>query len=367
VLVDGQVSRRAVAPALTQAPPIGTAVVGYGYWGPNLVRNVIERPELAMRVLCDTDESRRRACEARHPGIGTAADYEQVLDDPAIEAVLIATAPRTHHELARLALEAGKHVLVEKPMARTTAEARHLIALARRVDRVLMPGHTFVYSPAVELVRDLIRDGVVGDVYFVTSSRMNLGKYQHDGVLCDLAPHDLSILLSWLDQSPVRVSASGCSVYRSDVAETAFMTLGFAEGVTANVQVSWLAPRKVRQTVVVGSKRMVVYNDTASDEPVRVYDRGMDFGPPATFGEYQLTYRTGDVVIPRVEPAEPLALELADFAHAITTGARPRSNSDLGLEIVGILEAAERSLAQHGTPVTLPPIAAATEAGAVTG
>jgi predicted dehydrogenase len=209
-------------------------------------------------------------------------------------------------------------------------------------------------------VYELIRDGVVGDVFFVTSSRMNLGKYQRDGVLCDLAPHDLSILLRWLDQCPVRVSASGCSVYRSDVAETAFMTLGFAQGATANIQVSWLAPRKVRHMVVVGSKRMVVYDDTASDEPVRIYDRGMDFSPPATFGEYQLTYRSGEVVIPRVEPLEPLGLELADFARAITTGSQPRSNAELGLEIVGTLEAAETSLARHGAPVALPHLLGAT-------
>jgi predicted dehydrogenase len=358
MLADVRAVRPVSARPPAQARPIGTAVVGYGYWGPNLVRNVVERPELDMRILCDSDEARRVACQTRHPGVATVADFDRVLEDPSIEAVVIATAPRTHFALGRRALEAGKHVLVEKPMARTTSEARELITLARGSGRVLMPGHTFVYSPAVQLVRELIHDGVVGDVYFVTSSRMNLGKYQHDGVLCDLAPHDLSILLTWLDQAPVRVSAAGCSVYRSDVSETAFMTLGFVEGATANVQVSWLAPRKVRQMVVVGSKRMVVYDDTASDEPVRIYDRGMDFGPPASFGEYQLTYRSGEVVIPRVEPAEPLSLELADFAHAITTGARPRSNAELGLEIVGTLEAAESSLARHGVPVTLPHIAA---------
>jgi predicted dehydrogenase len=351
LLVAG--SQAAGASPLADTPAIGTAVVGYGYWGPNLVRNVVERPELDMRILCDSDEARRVACQTRHPGVATVADFDRVLEDPSIEAVVIATAPRTHFALGRRALEAGKHVLVEKPMARTTSEARELITLARGSGRVLMPGHTFVYSPAVQLVRELIHDGVVGDVYFVTSSRMNLGKYQHDGVLCDLAPHDLSILLTWLDQAPVRVSAAGCSVYRSDVSETAFMTLGFVEGATANVQVSWLAPRKVRQMVVVGSKRMVVYDDTASDEPVRIYDRGMDFSAPSTFGEYQLTYRSGDVVIPRVDALEPLNLELADFARAARTGDEPRSNARLGLEIVKVIEAAEMSLRRAGTPIGL--------------
>jgi predicted dehydrogenase len=336
--------------------PIGTAVVGYGYWGPNLVRNVVERPELEMSVVCDLDPAMRTACERRHPGIVTTADFAGVLDDPDVEAVIIATAPRTHHQLARRALLAGKHVLVEKPMARSVIEARDLIDVAERMDRRLMPGHTFVYSPAVELIRCLIRDGVVGDVHFVTSARMNLGKYQPDGVVCDLVPHDLSILLRWLDQPTVDVSASGCSVYRTGVPETAFMTLRFAGGATANVQVSWLAPRKVRQMMVVGSKRMVVYDDTAADEPVRIYDRGMDFATPATFGEYQLTYRSGEIVIPRIEPAEPLGLELADFACAINTGNEPRSNAQLGLEIVEALEAAELSLGRRGAPVALPRI-----------
>ena len=194
-----------------------------------------------------------------------------------------------------------------------------------------MPGHTFVYSPAVNAVHQLIRDGVVGDIHFITSSRMNLGKYQRDGVVCDLAPHDLSILLYWLKESVVEVAASASCVFREGVPETAFMTLTFASGTTANVQLSWLAPRKVRQMIVVGSKRMVQYDDTAADEPVRVYDRGMDVGAPSNFGEHQLIYRTGDVVIPRVEAQEPLRLELQDFARAIRTGEEPRSNVLLGL------------------------------------
>jgi predicted dehydrogenase len=196
----------------------------------------------------------------------------------------------------------------------------------------------------------------VGDVYFVTSARMNLGKYQRDGVVCDLAPHDLSILLYWLDEPVVQVACSACTVFQEGVPETAFLTLTFASGTTANIQVSWLAPRKVRQMVVVGSNRMVQYDDTASDEPIRVYDRGMDFGgAPASFGEYQLTYRTGDVVIPRIDAVEPLSLELQDFARAVRTGGVPRSNAALGLEIVRVLEAAEASMARNGAPIVLDP------------
>jgi predicted dehydrogenase len=182
---------------------------------------------------------------------------------------------------------------------------------------------------------------------------MNLGKYQRDGVVCDLAPHDLSILLYWLGEPVIDVAASGRSAFETGVPDTAFLNLNFASGIAANVQLSWLAPRKVRQMVVVGNKRMVQYDDTASDEAVRVYDRGMDVRPPANYGEHQLVYRTGDVVIPRIDPAEPLSLELADFARAIRTGEEPRSNVALGLEIVAVLEAATRSLRERGAPLQL--------------
>jgi predicted dehydrogenase len=205
-------------------------------------------------------------------------------------------------------------------------------------------------------VRELIDSGELGEIYFVTSSRMNLGIYQADGVVCDLAPHDLSILLYWLEQPVSIVAASGCTVFQNGVPETAFLTLCFDEGPTANVQVSWLAPRKVRQMVVVGSRRMVQYDDTASDDAVRVYDRGFDFAQPANFGEYQLTYRSGDMVVPRLEAAEPLGHELADFARAIRTGQKPRSHAQQGVEIVRVLEAAHSSLTSSGKPVTLTPL-----------
>jgi predicted dehydrogenase len=182
---------------------------------------------------------------------------------------------------------------------------------------------------------------------------MNLGKYQADGVVCDLAPHDLSILLHWLERPVAKIATSARSVFQDGVPETAFLSLQFEGGTAANVQISWLAPRKVRQMVVVGSKRMVVYDDTASDEAIRVYDRGMEFSTPANFGEYQLTYRSGDVVLPRIDAAEPLGLELADFAHAIRTGHEPKSNAQLGLEIVQAIEGAEESLRRGGEPVAL--------------
>jgi predicted dehydrogenase len=335
--------------------PIKTAVVGYGYWGPNIVRNLMERPELQFWGLCELSAERRAKFGARYPGARTSDSFDDVLADPDVEAVSIATPPRTHHDLVKQALEAGKHVLVEKPLAMRTADAEDVAELAEREGLVLMPGHTFLYSAAVNKVRELIDDAELGEIYFVTSSRMNLGLYQPDGVVCDLAPHDLSILLYWLDRPVSIVGASGCTVFQNGVPETAFLTLCFDGGATANVQVSWLAPRKVRQMVVVGSRKMVIYDDTASDDAVRIYDRGFEFGEPANFGEYQLTYRSGDMVVPRLEAAEPLGLELADFAQAIRTGSRPRSHAELGVEIVRILEAAHASLRSSGRPVTLIP------------
>jgi predicted dehydrogenase len=351
--VRKQVSGRRFAPVTVEQPPLRIAVAGYGYWGPNLVRNVIERPELELAALCERDDARGAAFAARVPHVPVFSDLDDVLEDPSIDALLVATPPRTHHELASAALNAGKHVLVEKPLARTAAQAHDLVQIADYNGLVLMPGHTFLYSPPVNKVRDLIGQGALGEVYFVTSSRMNLGKYQPDGVICDLAPHDVSILLYLLDQPVTQVSASARSIFRADNPEVAFITLTFASGVTANVQISWLAPRKVREMVIVGSKRMVQYDDTAADESVRVFDRGMEFKEPANFGEFQLSYRSGDIVVPRVEAAEPLSLELQDFAHAIRTGRVPRSHARLGLETVAAIEAAETSLRLGGEPVPL--------------
>jgi predicted dehydrogenase len=333
---------------------IGTMVVGYGYWGPNVVRNVVDRPEFRLMGLCELDEGRAEDFRRRHPGVWIERDLDTALADPRVEAVAIATPPHTHFALVSRALEAGKHVLVEKPLARSSEEAAKLVVIAEDRGLTLMPGHTFLYSPAVNKVREMIRSDDLGEIYFVTSSRMNLGLYQRDGVVLDLAPHDLSILLHWLGKPLVEVSANGRSVFQEDVHETAFLTLRFEGGAQANVQLSWLAPRKLRQMVVVGSQKMVQYEDTAADDSVRIYDRGLDFAePPANFGEYRLTYRTGDMIAPRLEALEPLGQELKDFAEAIRQGTTPVSNARLGVEIVLGLEALEASLHGQGQPVAV--------------
>jgi predicted dehydrogenase len=336
--------------------PIGIAIVGFDHWGPNVVRNILEQPEFRLLALCELDGKPSADFFRRHEGVRVESDLDQLLRDDRIEAVAIAAPPRTRHELVRRALSAGRHVLVEKPLATNVADAQDLIREAETAGVMLMPGHTSVYSPSVDKVRELICSGEVGDVYFITSSRMNLGLDRRDGVISDLAPHDLSILLYWLDRRVTQISAAGQSIFQLGIPETASLTVGFEGGTTANVQISWLAPRRMRQMVVVGSKRMIQYEDASSDESVRIYDRGVDCDDaqaPATLGEYHLTYRSGDIVKPRIEAAEPLALELQDFARAIRTGEKPRSNSSLGLEIVRALEAAYLSMERDGEPIEL--------------
>ncbi|HEU4905878.1 MAG TPA: Gfo/Idh/MocA family oxidoreductase [Solirubrobacterales bacterium] len=330
---------------------LGFGIVGYGYWGPNLARNIAESQDFRLVGMCELDENRIADFKSKFREIKVDRDFDWMLVDPRIDAVAVATPPSTHYELVKRALLAEKHVLVEKPLAVTSSEAADLIQLSRAVDRVLMPGHTFVYSPAVNKVHELIHDGELGEIYFVTSSRMNLGKYQRAGVVQDLAPHDLSILLHWLGKRITHVTANGRSVFQEGVPETAFLTLNFDGGTQANIQLSWLAPRKLRQMLIIGSERMVQYDDSEADESVKVYDRGLEISQPANFGEYRASYRAGDIVSPRIAPSEPLALELADFAGAIREGSTPASSAEFGLEVVQALEALERSIQLDGQPV----------------
>jgi len=333
---------------------LGFGIVGYGYWGPNLARNVADSDDFRLLGMCELDEDRIAAFKSKFREIKVDRDFDYMLADPRIDAVAVATPPATHFDLAKRALEASKHVLVEKPLAVSSTEARELIRVAEQAGRVLMPGHTFVYSPAVNKVDELIRDEVLGEIYFVTSSRMNLGKYQRSGVVQDLAPHDLSILLYWLNRRVVQVTANGRSIFQDGVPETAFLTLSFEGGAQANVQLSWLAPRKFRQMLIVGSERMVQYDDGEADESVKVYDRGLDVSTPANapanFGEYRASYRSGDIVSPRIDATEPLAVELHDFATAIREGTTPRSSAEFGLNVVLALEALQHSLERDGQP-----------------
>ena len=331
--------------------PVRVAVVGLGYWGPQLVRNLYESPHSELVAVCDTRPEALPPLVRRFPGVAQTTDFAEVLADEAIEAVVIATPISTHHALGRASLEAGKHTFIEKPLAGSLGEAVELARLAEELGLVLMPGHTFLYSPPVQAIRDLIASGELGEIYFVSTSRVNLGLHQSDAsVVWDLGPHDFSILSYWLEERPVRVSALSRGCILPDTPDVAFIQLEYASGLIANVELAWLAPSKLRRTTVVGSHKMVVYDDT-SVESVRVFDSGVNLPDPESFGEYRLSYRTGDIVSPRIPVAEPLALEVEDFCAAIRTRSPLRSTPELGIEVVRIVEAAERSLAEGGARV----------------
>jgi predicted dehydrogenase len=333
--------------------PVGVAVVGLGYWGPNLVRNFIDIVDAEVLQVCDRRAEALDATHRRYPWVKTTQQFEDVLDNDAVEAVAIATPVGTHFALASRALEAGKHVFVEKPLAASLDEAMTLVDFAESSGLLLMPGHTFLYSPPVDLVRRAIESGELGDVYFISSSRVNLGIHQSDvSVVWDLGPHDFSILRYWLGESPRYVSATSRSCVIPGIDDVAFVNLQFPSGTLAHVEMSWLAPSKLRRTAVVGSRKMALYDDT-SPEPVRIFDSGVSLRDPESFGEYRLSYRTGDIVSPHVSPAEPLSLELRDFCRSIRNGTSPRSSGDVGVDVVRIIEAVTDSLEADGEPVAL--------------
>lgn len=339
--------------AVAQSPmsAINVAVVGLGYWGPNLLRNASDIDGVHVRAICDSRTDALAAQANRYPDVRTTSRYADVLTDD-IDAIVLATPVRTHHELARAALEAGKHVFVEKPLAQTSEQCRQLIALAEARSLVLMPGHTFLYSPPVRKVKDLLDAGELGRLYFGTFSRVNLGIHQADvSVVHDLAPHDFSILLYWLGE-PSFVRAVGCDAVGSGQLDVAFIDLAMPSGAVVHVELSWLAPMKLRRTVLVGSGKMIVYEDTAPEQ-VRVYDRGVDVSNPQSFGEHQLSYRSGDIYAPRLAADEPMRLELEDFVGAIREGREPLSSKEVGLQVVELIEAVDRSLAHNGSPVAL--------------
>ena len=315
------------------------------------MRVLHEQPGVEVRYICDLDADRLAHIGDRYPAVRTTGDFDNLLADPSLDAIMIATPVYTHYDLASRAMAAGKHTFVEKPLAPSGTEADALLDTAKERDLALMCGHTFIYSPAVRAVKKMIDRGDLGDIHFISSSRVNLGLHQRDvSVVWDLAPHDFSILLYWLDQTPEWVTCVGRDSVVPGIADIAFLNLSFPSGVLANVELSWLAPSKLRRTVVVGSEKMVVYDDTSS-EPVRVFDSGVTYKDPETFGEYHLSYRTGDIVSPRLDTFEPIAAEVADFIGAVRGQVEPASSGELARNVVHMIEAAETSLDRRGVPV----------------
>jgi len=330
---------------------MNVAVIGYGYWGPNLARNFHQLPEARLALVSDLDTARLAEVARLYPATTVTTDYRQALTRPEIAAVAVATPVRSHFAIAQEALLAGKHVLVEKPLALTTAEAEALIALAERQQRTLMVGHTFEYNPAVWKIKELIAAGEIGQVYYAYANRVNLGRVQYDvNALWSIAPHDISILLYLLEVMPLAVSARGATYLSQGVEDVVFLTLAFPGNVLAHVQASWLDPSKVRRLTIVGSEKMIVYDDVDNEAKVKIYDKGV-YRKGSTYGEFQFRVHSGDIHIPRIDMTEPLRNECAHFVECVRTGQRPRTDGVCGLRVVRVLEAAQRSLEQGGANV----------------
>jgi predicted dehydrogenase len=334
---------------------VTVGVIGYGYWGPNLVRNFIETPDTHVLAVADMKRDRLDLVQRRFPGVEVATDYHDLLKNPRIDAVAIATPVSTHFSVAMEALKAGKHVLVEKPMTATSQEAMRLIDEAERRKLVLMVDHTFVYTGAVRKIREAIDKGSLGEIYYYDSTRANLGLFQQDvDVIWDLAAHDLSIMDYILPETPAAVSATGSGHVVGAAENIAYVSVFYQTSLIAHLNVNWLSPVKIRRTLIGGSKRMIVYDDTESSEKVRVYDKGVVVknGPESRY-KLLVSYRSGDMYAPQIDITEALRIEAQHFADCVTNGRTPLTDGYSGLRVVSVLEAATRSMKRQGKSVQL--------------
>lgn len=330
-------------------------VIGCGYWGPNLIRNFMQIKKTNVAKIADLDPKRLEHIKELYPSISPTNDYRGIIEDPNIDIIAIATPVKTHFKFAAEALAAGKHVFVEKPIAASTAEAKELIELASKHRVKLMVGHTFLYTGAVRKMKEIIDSGELGEIYYINSQRLNLGLFQQDiNVIWDLAPHDLSIILYLLGKSPVAVSAAGTAHINPRVEDVATVTLYFEKDIIAFVQSSWLDPDKIRRMTVVGSKKMMVYDDLQPSEKIRIYNKFVE--KPTyydTFAEFPYAYKYGDIVIPMLAGGEPIRLELEHLVESIEKDKELLTDGQNGLQVVRLLEAANESLENEGRKVPL--------------
>jgi predicted dehydrogenase len=344
----------------TATDTIRVGVIGYGYWGPNLVRNFAEVPGSQVVAVSDLSSQRLAEVAGRYPSVKTTTNFRDVLADPAIDAIVIATPVRTHYDLAMQALDAGKHVLVEKPMAETTQQGQLLVETARKHHRVLMVDHTFVYTGAVRKIKELVTGERLGQLYYYDSVRVNLGLIQHDvNVLWDLAVHDLSIMDYVLAQEPYAVAATGAAHIPGKPVNTAYLTCFFPDNLLAHFHVNWLAPVKIRRTLIGGDRQMIVYDDLEPSEKIKIYDKGITLNGnanPDKAHELLIGYRAGDMWAPQLPMTEGLRVEAMHFLDCIRSGERPLSDGVAGLRVLRILEAASVSLEHGGRPVELSPL-----------
>jgi len=333
---------------------VRVCVIGCGYWGPNLVRNFCSANGKRMVVCADLKKERRDFMKERFPGVKVVSDWGKLLSDGAIDAVAIATPVSTHYQFAREAIEAGKHVLIEKPMTATIKEARELCSLARERNVVLMVDHTFIYTGAVRKMKEIIASGELGDVLYFDSVRVNLGLFQHDtNVVWDLAPHDLSIMDYLLETRPTSLSATGVDHTGSGFEDVAYVAVNFPNNLIAHFHVNWLSPVKVRQILIGGSKKMMIFNDLDPDEKIKVYDKGIEVATREGAYEMLVGYRTGDIYIPHLDRTEALANVARHFINCIERGEKPLTSGEDGLRVVSMLCAAQRSISEGGRKVDL--------------
>jgi predicted dehydrogenase len=334
---------------------LNVGAIGCGYWGPNLIRNCVEIPDISVEAVADLDWERLQHIQERYPGIPLVTDDYTQLFDGGLDAVVVSTPPETHHDIVAACLTQGLHVLVEKPLATTSADARHLIDVADRHGRYLMVGHTFEYNAAVHALREAVTSGELGDIHYIDAVRVGLGHFHPSlNVIWDLAPHDISILIHILGETPTQVSTRGIACVQTAIEDVAYITLTFPSGILAHVRLSWLDPSKTRRITVVGRKKMIVYDDVEAHEKLKVYDKRVDtIRRTDTFGEFQFSYHYGSVVSPYVHFEEPLRLELLHFAECVLEDRQPLTDGRNGLRVVEIIEAAQRSLVLGGVPVAV--------------
>ncbi len=332
---------------------INIGVIGFGYWGPNLVRNFSERDDCRVVAVCDQRTSRLDACRRRYPGVALCRDQEEFYASGHMDAVVIATPVSSHFSLAMEAFKRGKHVLVEKPLAFTAEQGLRMVREAQERGLVLMVDHTFIYTGAVRKIHELVTSGELGHIFYYDSTRVNLGLFQHDvNVLWDLAVHDLSILHHVIGARPAAVSATGSSHVAGRPEDTGYLTIYFEDNLIAHINVNWLAPVKIRSTLIGGSNKMVVYDDLEPSEKLKVFDRGIEVNnDPEQIYQLLIEYRMGDMWAPKLDTTEALAREAEHFLECISQGSEPQTSGQDGLRIVQILEAANQSLAQRGVPV----------------
>ena len=334
---------------------IRVGVVGCGYWGPNLVRNLKSLPECSLEMMCDISEQRLEHLRALYPGVKGETNFDHLLNGAGLDAVVIATAVKLHYPMAKASLLAGKHTFIEKPMATSSRECEELIDMAARKGLVLMVGHTFLYSPVVRKIKEIVDAGDIGEIRYISARRLSLGLYQKDiNVAWDLAPHDISIILHIMEEPPLSVNCRGVAHITPTVEDVTSMCLTFRKNRSAIIHNSWLDPRKIREMTIVGSKRMIVYDDVAQIEKIRIFDARVERPPHYdTFAEFQYAYHYGDMYVPYVKQEEPLKAECQHFLDCIEHGKEPLTSGKQGLELVRILEASSVSLKRNGAPVDL--------------